>query len=458
MQLLRLKVTKFRCIMDKVIKKTTVSGIKQKLDIQTYCCFAMLFIYGALLLMVGYTQGGLSKALFPNDGNAGGNMVYLLVAQSVGLIAATLITSKLLSKINIRYIFLAGYGIAATMLILISQITHFGSGTTLVVLFIVFSFILGCGIGPMSPLVSTFISAKYQGAQQATLLSVSNGVYGIGAGIIPLAASSFVYKVGNEGFSDVQMFYYIACGLAVLGAIVGWFIKYQHSAQLTSSKIIEKGEKSFSIWKPLIMALIIMSFYMVAETISNYMFTNIAKSEASKGSSTISENIAITAAQAFGLFVMIQGVWRAISGLFIVNRMPKSWFIVASGIVFAIAFVVMFTGEMQYSWAQYLVAILLGFGIGNLWPMIYGYSIEIDQRRASFIGMSINIVSMFWIPVTQLILAPIWSDGSKTDNFHTALYFAPIIIGIISVAGLVLLTIFSIFFYNNFRKQQNIQK
>ena len=60
------------------------------------------------------------------------------------------------------------------------------------------------------------------------------------------ASSGFIIKLGNEGFSEVRFFYYIAIALAVIGAIAGYFINYRHTEQSTSSKIIAGGAR-FSI-------------------------------------------------------------------------------------------------------------------------------------------------------------------------------------------------------------------
>jgi MFS family permease len=231
--------------------KTTMRSIRGKTKktlsaskLRIILCFVIIFIYGTLLLMIGYTQGGLKTVLFPNSSNAS-FMTYLLLAQSFGLIISTLLLSKLLSKVNIRYIFVTGLGIALIMLILIANLNKFSKNpTVLITLFAIFSLILGIGIGPISPLISTYLSAVYSGSKRTTMLSVSNGVYGIGAGIIPLVASAAIINMNGKSFDHIVFFYYIAAGLAALGAIAGYFIDYKHSSQLTSSKIIDKGTAS----------------------------------------------------------------------------------------------------------------------------------------------------------------------------------------------------------------------
>ena len=418
--------------------KTKTFQKKSKMNISVILCFVIIFVYGSLLLMVGYTQAGLANVMFPPHHTS--YIVYLLLAQSLGLIASTLLLSKLLAKMNIKYIFMAGMMGAAIMLTLISQIDKLSSNhIVLISLFIIFSFILGIGIGPVSPLISTYLSAIYSGNKRTTMLSVSNGVYGIGAGIIPLVASAAIIKLGGEGFNAVRFFYYIAIVLAVLAAVAGYFVDYRHSAQSTSSKIIGKDNKGFNIWKPLMFAVAIMSAYMICETIANYMFVNVATDTA--GTIT-KQNVKIHAIQGFGLFVMVQGLWRTFSGLFVTPHVKKRYFILASALIMLAGFSWIFFGGLRHTYGVYAIAILFGLGIGNLWPAIYSYAIDIDERRASYIGMVINITSMVWIPLTQLVVALIWTaHGTETSGI---LYYSPILLGMVASAAVIAFLLLSL--------------
>ena len=303
------------------------------------------------------------------------------------------------------------------MLLFISEINKFSSNkNVLIFLFILFSLILGIGIGSVSPLISTYLSAVYSGQKRTTMLSVSNGVYGIGAGIIPLVASAAIIKVGHQNFDSVRYFYYIAASLALLAAISGYFIDYKHSKQSTSLNILNKEQTSFSIVKPLMMAIALMSAYMIAETIANYMFVNVASD--TKGNA---DNIKIIATQGFGLFVMIQGIWRAVSGLFVTPYVKKRYFILVSAVIMLAGFIWILAGGLRTTYGVYLIAVMFGIGIGNLWPAIFSYAIDIDERRASYIGMVINITSMAWIPLTQLIVALMWTQHGAGVN--SGMYF-----------------------------------
>jgi hypothetical protein len=47
---------------------------------------------------------------------------------------------------------------------------------------------------------------------------------------------------------------------------------------------------------------------MIAETIANYMFVNVASDVATGTSAEVKKQLLIRATQGFGLFVMIQGI------------------------------------------------------------------------------------------------------------------------------------------------------
>lgn len=423
--------------------------------------FLMLFIYGALLLMIGYTQKGLEQVIFnpltdSEKLNADKNMFYLLVPQSVGLILAAIIVGKLIAKFNIRWIFLTGFSVAAVSLIVISQFNHFSnlSQSARIIIFIIMSLLFGTAIGPMSPLVSTLFGAVYTGSKRTKMLSVSNGVYGVGAGFIPLVISptvaSFKEATSSSDFTHVQIFYYIAFALAIVGAGCGYLINYLHPRQLTSSKSISI-EKNFNIWKPLIMALALMSAYMITETIVNYAF----QKSTNRSLSDITSDSSKYATMAFGLFVTVQGLFRAFTGLVLANKI-KSWtFIFISAIVMAFGLIWALLGGLGNIWSAFLIAIVLGVGVGNLWPMIYTYSVDIDENRASFIGVAINIISMFWIPVTQVLIAIIWNSEASSKSIS---FLAPILIAFITSVLVIALIIYSYFYFRKIKIIQNAKE
>ena len=120
------------------------------------------------------------------------------------------------------------------------------------------------------------------------MLSCVNAAYGIGAGIIPLAFSSFIVNIttgSSVTFDNGRYFYIIAAAISFIGVACTSMINFRHSAQLTSSTILEeKPSASYKsnqlakniIWKPLLLFLFLMITYMIIETSINFSFTNFA--------------------------------------------------------------------------------------------------------------------------------------------------------------------------------------
>lgn len=420
--------------------------------------FILLFIYGSLLLMIGYTSGGLDKVLSIKSSQ----VIYFAIPQSIGLIASTLSLKFLLSKFNTRTILSSAYASTIVLLVLISQFDLISGGTTNNVannitvaraLFIIFTFLFGWCIGYSSPIVSTFLSAIYTGKKRSTMISVSNGIYGVGAGIIPLVASEALYGSNsklskNVGFDSVRYFYYIAIGLAIFAFISALFIDYRHSEQNLSSGIIhnkkQKTTRNFSIYIPLILMLTVMFFYMMTETFSNYAFTTFVTSSGAGNASDHPSSLKITAFQAFGFFLVVQGLVRCGSGLTITKWIHNKTYIVFSAIFIIIAYIMISAGILKISAGfAYLIALIIGIGLGNSWPMIFSYAVGMDSRRNTFIGIWVNIISMASIPIGQLIAAGLLVGATSASQSQ---YYILPIIGVVAGVGIIAFTIITAYY------------
>ena len=422
------------------MKTKTITNQKaineQNRTLKTYICYLVFFVYAALLYMIGYTQLGLAHLFWPNSTSY---MTYLLVAQSLGLIIATVSLGKVLSKLNIRYIFTGGFFLAAIIMILISQIDKFSSKpAVLIAIFVILSLLFGIVVGPISPLIATYLSAVYSGQKRTSINSVANGIGSIGGGVMPiLLAFAFYSNSGNDNFSNVKQFYYVAAVLAIIAGTLGWFVNYKHSDQLLSSKIKKtkigtvKTQTNYNIWKPLIFIIFMMSAYMVAETISNYMVANYSKASL-MGNHTKTNLAQKIATEAVGVFIVATGIMRLVSGLWILPNIKKRYYIMASSIGLIITFSGIIAGGFNQIWSTFLIVILLALSLGSLWPVIYAYAVDTDERRASFIGIVMNVVSMAWIPLTQLIVAAIWIQGQNAYHSSYLLYMTPMIIALIA--------------------------
>ena len=91
------------------------------------------------------------------------------------------------------------------------------------------------------------------------------------------------------------------------------------------------------------------------------------------------------------------------------------YYILLSSFFIIAGFIAMLAGAFSpsnYKWGIYVVAILMAIGLGNCWPIIFSYGVSLDNRRSTFIGIIINIVSMAWIPLAQLLCAVILLLGN----------------------------------------------
>ncbi len=420
------------------------SGLKKNLSnsnpkFNVILTFLAMFIFGLLFLMIGYTQVFVQHLIWPKNISDRKYISILLLPQMFGFILGTILMGKLVSKMNIRYIYMAGFGLAGLASLIIAFLDKFGlnGASQLIPVYCVLTFLFGIGIGPVSPLVVMYIGAKYNSDNiRNRMLSCVNAAYGIGAGIIPLAFSSFIVNIttgSSVTFDNGRYFYIIAAAISFIGVACTSMINFRHSAQLTSSTILEeKPSASYKsnqlakniIWKPLLLFLFLMITYMIIETSINFSFTNFAN----KSTAAISQKqLNINVIRAFGLYICIQGLWRAFSGLFLLNKIKYPIFVALSAIVIIIGLVGIFAGALNKVYGIYLEAVAFGFGIGNLYPTIYSYGVSLDPKRATFLGKWISIAQMSGLFLGQLFIGLLWINASSAPSTTSVNFLAPII-------------------------------
>ena len=424
-----------------MLKKNTFIWFSEKKQPRTIgVVFSLMFIYGSLLLMVGYTNVGLNQI----TGLSGRETVWLAIPQSIALTVGTYCLKFFLKKFNIRTIFFCGYSLVLVCLILISQLDKISGATgtdpnttakhTALGLYIVFTFFLGLGLSPTSPINSIYLSTIFRGKKRGFFLSASNGVYGVGGGIIPLAAASAIYSLQNNGsaeFATLRFFYYIAIGLAVLAILIALVANYKQAEQTltikdmadTVDKTVTKSTRKKFFVTALILVVIMYIFYMLPETFSNYSFTNFVKGE--KGDRARS----IAATQCFGLFLVVQGIWRCVSGFTVTRWFRFRTFLTYSVLFIVAGFAILASGLLNNNanWG-FLVAVLIGLGFGNMWPIMFSYASAINNEKAAFMGVAINITSMAAIPVFQLLAGGLTNPQTEAI---VALCSAVILLGMI---------------------------
>ncbi len=393
----------------KIFKKLTYSNQ----TISIISSFVLMFVYGALLLMIGYTMHGVAHVTGLNSKE----MILLAIPQSLGLFFGTLFLKFLLKNWNTRTFLSIGYIIALICVVLISQLDRISGECTshcrsshqiALSIYIIVNLIFGMAISITSPTISTFLSAVYRGKKQASMIALNSFAYGVGAGIIPLAAASTVFSISSaDEFSEVRYFYYIGIAFAVLGLMASYMLSYRHKREtltthktdLTLSKTEKNKEAIFTKHFWIIIACVISIFvlYMFFETITNYNLANTFKADHPNA-----KKFKITATMAFGLFIFLQGLYRGISGLTLIRWIKLKYFITISAVFIIVGYILIMTkiynNNVNY---MFLIAALLAFGIGCLWQVFYSYGVEICHSKAALLGIVMNIVSMLMIPVVQ---------------------------------------------------------
>ena len=416
--------------------------------------FLVMFLYGSLLLLTGYTEAGLSAAIFKTNHYVP-TFAWLLLSQSIGIIIGNFITGKLVDKINTRYILFGSFLISSLNLIATANIIHFSSLVSLrIFYFLIFSFILGICIGPINTLISILFGTLYVGSKRTIMFSSVQGMYAIGLGAIPLIFAHTVINIKNQtNFLETQKFYYIATSFAILGAIIGLLVNYKHSTQHSSSKILneETHGKHINIKKALFFSLTLVVFVMVVETVVNWSFVRISKNIISHGDPNFFNNnakISINILQAFGLMLVVQGLMRPLTSIFIFPYIDKKWYVLFSAILLVIGFSWITLGAFKHIYSIFIVAVILGMGIGNIWPVLFTYSVSLDNRRSSFIGIIFNIISGATLPITQIIVAVFWLH-IHTSDYTSMKFLSPILLALI--AAILLLSVFVLTYKYNQR-------
>ena len=423
------------------IKNNATSNIK------LISSLIVMFAYGTLFILIGYTQAGLLELLFDDYSS---QMVYLATSQTIGMIIGSIISIKLIRKLNIKYIIFSGMMVSALMLILISELNHMSSNKTiLITLFLLFSFIMGMGISSASAVVLSYISKVYKSKKRMKVLSVSNGLFGLGGGFIPLFGAKIIVNLDKNGFEEMKYFYYIAIVVAILGAIAGLFINFKNDEINKNDQLNSKNVNNSIIRKPLIISSVLIAMYIIGTVIMNYMFVDI--STVALGDS---KKFLVKVIQAFGLYLIVLGFWRIISGLWITPRVKIKNFILFSAIFMVIGFIFIISGILSSIHMVYFVAVIFGIGIGNLWPLLLAYTVNIDEKKAAGLSIYVSAFTMSSIFVSQVFIATLWS-------FHSAhleeweFQNAPIILGLLAVIILIAVLLLTSSYYKKIVKKNN---
>ena len=425
--------------------------------------FLIFFIYGFLLLMVSYTGGPIVAQVtklsdYPQLSP---------IPQTCGLVVVVLALRFLIKRFNMRLIMAGGFLIAMSSIVLTSRITVVaGTDRTVgTLIYIIANFMLGIGVGAVSPGIVVYFSQRFSGTKRNVMLSAVNGFYGMGAGIIPLALSSLLYKhTSGSNINSVINFLYVAIALAVVGFLCSWLLNVPPTKSDAVSSKQSKTKKDFIPFTQkymtqkkllfcIFMVILFYVSYMFVETTANYNLNNIIKgSNTTPLSDKEIKDHNITAFRCIGLLFVVQGVWRALSGLTVCKKVKFRHFLIASVVLIVAAYILLLTKiaspdhyankavshHNDYIPYAYLVTLLLAFGLGNVWPVLTSYVTSIDDSRAAFISVWLNRTAQITILATQLIVGYSVATTATTNNptpvpTYTGVFIAGIAMAVIFV-------------------------
>lgn len=372
----------------------------------------LMTIYGSLFLMVGYTQILVAKTLFTGNPANDKYMPLMLVPQMIGLYFGSILYGFFIKKFNLRWVYMMFFAIAGISVLIIAFLDQYGSNEiALIFIYIIFSFLFGIGIGPVNPLISMFIGDVFTGERRVRLLGIINAFYGLGAGLFPLVFSSLILKLSHGGsYEGARIFYLIAFALAIVGVGVGFFIKHKFSVDkpnIDNSTIKTKqnlpSENDYK--KPFWFCFLLMTMLFVIATALIFNFTQFIVAARSK---PIANSWQIVAIQAFGVYAVIQGVWRTVSGLWISKKMSAPSFLFLSLFITLIAVVIIFAGALKYEAGVFIVAILLGLGLGNVYPVLFNYALELNINHKIYLSRQMGIGQGLGVVLGQISVGAFW--------------------------------------------------
>ena len=275
-------------------------------------------------------------------------------------------------RFNVRTIIVTGSTIAGVIIALfcaLDKITNNNQSTALG-LYLPLNFLFGLSISCIPPVVSTYLGTNFTGKKATMYVSAVNGVYGLGGGIVPLVAAAPIFNVSiATSYSRVRYFFYIALAFCFLCVVAGCLFNYRFTEDTKSDLSIEQKstkENRQMLWYLGGLIGICFFLYLIFETGTNYglsskYVTNIDFNHPKKD---ISEKV--TLIRGLGLFFCVQGLWRAGSP-FIFKKTRYRFFVLFSAFFVAAGYIMLAAKVLDHSvnWV-YLVAILLGIGIGNI--------------------------------------------------------------------------------------------
>ena len=444
--------------------KTTNSQLlwKNKDTRTTIVILLITIVYGSILLMIGYTNTGVASI----TGLSTKSAPLLVIPELVALYIGTIAVQFFIKRFKVHYLIAGAMLLTLISLVLLSQLDYItktnGNINNLsaankrdaLIIFCVLNFTTGLGVSVASPISNTFFNTHFHGHDATKKVSINNALFCFGAGIIPLVFAKTIFQnQASLNFDAIRYFFYIAVGLAAVGVIVPFLMDHhlkfwkdpsnidqhekpkaspnQDSSSPNPTIAKHKIMKKHLFVKLLSIASLFFVFYVVVESIFNYNFVFLFEQ-----SNNVADQIIFT--QAFGLYFVVQGLMRFLSGVLFSRYVAHRWFITMS-IMFIITAASLLIANIAKSNLNYafIIAVIAGIGIGNIWPLLLNYTANFYKPKASLISLWSVSISKLPIPLVQIM---IWLINFQPQS--------TLILSIIALVGIILVLIIIWLFTN----------
>lgn len=378
--------------------------------------------------MIAYINKPLARLVFmPSTQKFS---ILLVVPLVTGDLLACFSISWVLKRFNIRTLFACAFSLATTVLIFLSVLDYLvgvhgqdftgiaaGTRNKALATYITLSFLLGLGLAYTTGVISTFLGTIYLGRRRAHVISASNGLYNVGAGFVPLVLSQIVFKLTIQtNFSLLRGFLIIAtvaCALAVACALFlnYRFADYGHDLNLRSKKSTPSQAFRRNHNKQLLLKvgpymLLCLLFFDLAELNSGFGLNNYVGSN---------ERGTLALIRGIGLFFMMKGLWSFVS-LIIFKKVKYRYFVLVMACFVAAGFALLAANLLHANLKLiYLVAALLGIGIGNTFSVLFAFFQGTQEEKRAWIGVMLSIGRMitYEMGVWIIALVPQLSANSR---------------------------------------------
>ena len=408
---------------------------------QSFSLYIHMFLYGLILSMLIYTQSGFKHYL-----NIHGSFYFYVSIQTIGIVLGSFLVIILIKYLWINIYYFLIYINIFIFYMLIAYLNHLTTSKELQKsLFALFEFFIGLSIGQILTvtLILFNINKKIVISKDKKFkrMIFINGIYYLGASFLPLFFSNIIIKITtDDNFKIIWYFFLVSSIFIICGSLLCFLypsqkIKVSREIKHLMKKFNHKNDSTKSRFKYHMFYVLIsfMFLYMLSVIIIEYNFIPYISLHTSNNKGHKIEYI-----RSYGLLVLVQGLVNIFAS--IVFKIKKLLSHLVFHITFLICILIIFELlKIKFIYEYYLFAVLIGFGLGTIWILLYLMIVFFVGKKYSIIfAYMINIGNAIFIFLGQ-ILSGIFSNDQKIGhNFYeiNLLEVIPIIAFIYIIIGI----------------------